>query len=123
VSGFREVIFSKAFTVVPGVEYNRTLGELRGRRGEKTLFYEAVMPEETAWEGVRDKIYPRFVRYLKNKSIDPEAAPGVVVSLFFRDRCYIMEGRDFIEALREIEGLDGGALHFRVLRWLAEEGA
>lgn len=121
MSAFRDVIFSKAFKVVPGPDYNRTLGELYERLGEKTLFYEVVMPDDTSWEAVREKIYPRFVRYMKNKSIDPETAPGVVVSVFFGDRCYIMQGRGFIEALREIEGLDSAALHFRVLRWLAEE--
>lgn len=116
---FREVIFSKAFAKVPGMDYNRFSYELRESGDERyKVFYEIVLDENTVWEDLRDKIYPQWARFLKNKSINPEEAKGVVVTVFYKDYFYMIEGRDFIKAFCEMEGLSPSAFHFRVLRWL-----
>ena len=75
------------------------------------------------WEHFRDNAYPPFVRYLKDKSIDPENPRGVTVAVFFQDCCYLLDGRAFLDVLREIEGLNTAALHFRVLQWLTADVA
>ena len=49
----------------------------------------------------------------------PEAPRGVVVPLFFHDRCYILSGEDLIGLFCELEGLNRAAFHFRALRWLS----
>ena len=114
---FRDLLFSKAFQVVPGPEYNQVSQQLRESRN--TLFYEIVLREDTAWEHLRNRVYPALARYLKYKSIDPELAGGVVVSLFFEDRFFLLEASDFLRAYREREGSDPEAFHARVLDWLS----
>ena len=49
-----------------------------------------------------------------------ESGNGVVVSVFFRDQTYLIEGPDFIEIFGEMEGLNAAAVHFRVLQLLPE---
>jgi hypothetical protein len=120
---FRDLLFSKAFQVVPGPLYNQVSQDLRESRN--ILFYEVVLREDTPWEYLRDQVYPVLARYLKYKSISPELPEGVVVSLFFRDRFYLLHAAEFLRAYREKEGLDPDAFHARVLEWLAkpeEEG-
>jgi glycosyltransferase involved in cell wall biosynthesis len=55
-------------------------------------------------EKFRDQTYPLFARYLKGQGVDPENPKYVVVAVFFKDRCHLLEGREF----------------FRILHWLAE---
>jgi hypothetical protein len=120
---FRDLLFSKAFQVVPGPRYNQVSHDLRERGN--ILFYEVVLREDTRWEGLRDNVYPALARYLKYKSISPELPEGAVVSLFFQDRFYLLHAAEFLRAYREKEGLDPDAFHARVLEWLAnpeEEG-
>ena len=64
MSDFRDNILSRAFQVVPGVEFNRTRRELLERA--------------------------------------------------------VIEGVELMKALRDLEGLNHEAMHFRVLRWLAQ---
>jgi hypothetical protein len=117
---FRALMLGKAFKVIPGMAYNQTLAEWSSREaGPAVLFYELVMPEEGPWEMFRDKIYPTFARYLKHKSSDPENPRNVIVAVFFKDQCYLLEGPQFVSVLREMEGLDAAALHIRVLEWLS----
>ncbi len=117
---FHEVIFSKAFARVHGKDYNRFSYELRESRDYRyKIFYEIVLDENTKWEDVRDRIFPLWIRFLKNKSINPEEATGVVVSLFYRDHFYLLEGKAFIKAFCEMEGLNSSSFHFRVLKWLS----
>ncbi len=123
MADFRELLFSKAFKIIPGIAYNQTLEELskaQEESGDKVLFYEVVLPVDKSWEYLRDKIYPALVRYLKNKSIDPETCKGVIIALFFKDLCYLIEGREFMKVFCEMEDLNSAALHFRILRWLSE---
>jgi hypothetical protein len=120
---FRDLLFSKAFQVVPGPRYNQVSQNLR--ESENIIFYEVVLREDTPWEHLRDNVYPALTRYLRYKSIDPELAVGAVVSLFFHDRFYLLQASEFLRAYREKEGLDPDAFHARVLEWLAkpeEEG-
>lgn len=115
---FRDLLFSKASRIVPGPGYNRVSRQLRENRN--ILFYEVVLLEDTPWEHLRDHVYPALARYLRYKSISPERPEGVVVSLFFQDRFYLLEALEFLRAYRETEGLDPGAFHIRVQNWLAE---
>jgi hypothetical protein len=115
---FRDAILAKAFKVIPGMAYNQVRQDMS--ESERAIFYEIVLPVEGSWDGFRDRIYPAFVRYLKGKSIDPESPSEVTVAAFFKDKCYLINGRRFLEALSELEGLSQSALHFRILRWLRE---
>jgi len=119
---FRDLLFSKAFQVVPGALYNQVSQGLR--ESGNLLFYEVVLREETPWKHLRDQVYPALARYLRHKSLSPELPEGVVVSLFFQDRFYLLEGSEFMKFYGEIEGLDSEAFHFRVRDWTSntEEG-
>ena len=68
----------------------------------------------------RDNTFPLLARYLKAQGVDPEYPKLLVAAVFFKDRCYFIEGVEFMKALRELEGLNHEALHFRALRWLAQ---
>ena len=71
-------------------------------------------------EKFRDQTYPLFARYIKGQGVDPENPKCVVVAVFFKNRCHLLEGGEFLKMLRELEGLNTEALHFRILHWLAE---
>jgi hypothetical protein len=111
-------LFSKAFQVVPGPLYNQVSQELRKNRN--VLFYEVILRTDTPWEHLRDRVYPALARYLRYKSISPELPEGVVVSLFFQDRFYLLQASEFLGAYRETEGLDTKTFHLRVQAWLEE---
>jgi hypothetical protein len=117
---FRDLLFSKAFQVVPGPRYNQVSQDLR--ESGNIQFYEVVLREDTPWEHLRDQVYPVLARYLRYKSISPELPKGVVVSLFFHDQFYLLRTAEFLRAYREKEGLDSEAFHLRVQAWLAETG-
>lgn len=115
---FRDTLLAKAFREIPAEAYNRVLGELTADEWPP-LVYELVVPEAGPWEGFRDAAYPPLARYLKSKGIDLEDPRGVVISAFLGSRCFLIEAPAFVDLLRELDGLNGSALHFRVLRWLA----
>jgi hypothetical protein len=119
MTDFRDHILSRAFRVVPGVEFNRARRELQEGAGLAPVIYEVTLPETGSWESFRDATFPLLVRYLKAQGIDPEYPRALVVAVFFRDRCYFIDGRHFVNVLCEMEGLNPQALHFRILRWLA----
>lgn len=118
MADYRDLLFSRAFRVVPGPQYNEISQQLRESRN--LFFYEVILQPDTSWESLRDRVYPALARYLKYKSIAPDSAEGVVVSLFFRDQFYLIEGREFLAAYREIEGLGPEVFRLLVLRWLME---
>ncbi|HEY9174278.1 MAG TPA: STAUR_1299 family protein [Verrucomicrobiae bacterium] len=120
MADFRDAFIARAFQVVPGVDYNRARRDLLERADIVPVIYEVTLPEQGSWETFRDREFPLFVRYLKSQGIDPEYPRMLVVAVFFRDRCYFIEGVEWIKALRELEDLNSEALHFRVLRWLTE---
>ncbi len=120
MSDFRDNLLNRAFQIVPGVEFNRARRELLERADIAPVIYEITLPEGGSWESFRDATFPLLVRYLKSQGVDPESARLLVAAVFFKDRCYFIEGRELMNALRELEGLNTEALHFRVLRWLAE---
>lgn len=118
--GFRETLFSKAFLVVPGPQYNRVSYDMRGEEpAKKVTFYEVILPREMEWTTLRDRIYPSLARYLRAKDINPQAPAGIVISLFFQDYFYLLEATEFMQAYREIEGIDAVAFQRRVRQWLA----
>jgi hypothetical protein len=118
---FRDLLFIHAFQVVPGPLYNQVSMDLR--ESANILFYEVVLRKDTPWEHLRDRVYPALARYLSHKSISPAKPKGVVVSLFFQDRFYLLEASEFMEVYRKIEEMDSGAFHTRVDEWLAEPEA
>lgn len=120
MSDFRENILGRAFRVVPGIEFNRVRRELIERADVVPVIYEIVLPERGDWEAFRDATFPLLVRYLKSQGVDPEYPRLLIVAVFFRDCCYLLEGVELMRALRELEGLNQEAFHFRVLRWLTE---
>jgi hypothetical protein len=117
---FKEAIFSKAFSVIQGTDYNRIAEEMR--EDDFALFYEVVLPEDKSWEYLKDRIYPSLARYLRYKSMDPESGSGLVVAVFHGELCYLIEGPSFFEAFQEVEGLDRAAFRFRVLGWISGPG-
>jgi len=117
MADFHETIFAKATKVVPGAAFNRALEALYNTAD---LVYEVVLPPGLAWAQFRDRIYPPFIRYLKSKAFDPERPVGAVVAVFFQDRCYLVEARDFMDVLRDLDGLTPGALRDLVLSWLQD---
>jgi len=120
MSDFRTQLLGRAFRVVPGPKYNRARRELLERAAVVPVIYEITLPAQGSWEAFRDATFPLLVRYLRAQGVDPENPVLLVVALFYGDRCYFLEGRDFFDVLREVEGLNGSALHFRILRWLSE---
>ncbi len=121
MADFRLAIFARAFKTIPGMAYNQMLEELSERpeeTGAKPLLYETVLSEEGSWDLFRDKTYPPFARYMKWKSINPENPRGVIVAVFFKENCYLLEGREFVNLLCVMEELTPAALHVKVLQWL-----
>lgn len=118
MADYWDLLFSRAFRVVSGPRYNEVSQQLRESRN--LCFYEVILHPDTPWEFLRDRVYPALARYLKYKSIAPDSAEGVVVSLFFREHFYLIEGREFLAAYREIEGLGLDNFRLRILSWLAE---
>ena len=55
-------------------------------------------------EKFRDQTYPLFARYIKGQGVDPENPKCVVVAVFFKNRCHLLEAGNF-------EGLNPEALH------------
>jgi hypothetical protein len=117
---FKEAIFSKAFSVIRGTDYNRIAQGMR--EDDFALFYEVVLTDDKRWEYLRDRIYPSLVRYLIYKSMDPESGSGLVVSVFYGEMCYMIEGTSFLETFRELEGLDGTAFRLLILEWISGLG-
>ncbi|MCX8116360.1 MAG: STAUR_1299 family protein [Desulfobacterota bacterium] len=118
MADYKEILLSKAFRVIPGIDYNRVSYEMRQEEAG-FLLYEVVLKEGDPWDYLRDRIYPNLAKYLKEKGIDPASGEGFVISLFFKDYVYFIRGSDFIQGFCEMEGLNPSAFHFRVLRWLS----
>jgi hypothetical protein len=120
MKNFKKAIFSRAFSVIRGTDYNQVAQEMR--EDDFALFYEVALPEEVSWEHLRDRIYPSLARYLKSKSMDPESGSGLVISVFHADHCYLIEGPSFIEVFLELEGLGRAAFKSQVAEWLSGSG-
>jgi len=120
MENYREFLFSKAFQVVHGTEYNQVSFKMREENRDILFsFYEVILHEDESWEQLRERVYPALVKYLKYKGFHLEFGTGCVVSLFFRDTFYLIEGPHFLAAFREIEGLSPSAFHSRVKEWLS----
>lgn len=120
MNDFRTQLLGRAFCVVPGPAYNRTRRELLERAAVAPVIYEITLPAQGSWAAFRDGTFPLLVPYLRAQGVDPENPVLLIVALFSGDRCYLLEGRDFFNALRKLEGLNDSARHFRLLPWLSE---
>lgn len=121
MTDYRDALFARARLVIRGADYNRAREEIESGTEpglSAKLFYEVVLDDVVGWEDFRDRTYPRFVRYLRDKKYDPEAPRSVLVAIFASERCLLLPGADFMAVLTELEGLNASALHFRVLQWL-----
>jgi hypothetical protein len=116
---FREMILARAFQRVPGEHYNTARRQLLERDGSAPVIYELTLPERGDWAEWRDKTFPLMAKYLKAQAVDPESPKPVIVAAFSGNCCYLIEGEKFMEAFKELEGLNSQALHFRVLQWLS----
>ena len=123
MSDYGASLISRAFRVIPGADYNRTLEESfkeMATTGLRQLFYEVILSADKPWEDFRDKYYPTFSKYLKSRSINPENPQGVIVAVFFTDQCYLLDAQDFVSILSEMEGLDRAGLHSKIGQWLKD---
>ncbi len=121
MADFRAALIEKAYKTVPGIAYNQMLEELTRHAeesGEKPLLYETVLSEEGSWDEFRDKTYPPFARYMRWRSINPENPRGVIVAVFFKENCYLVDGPAFVNLLCELDELTPAALHHTILQWL-----
>ena len=117
---YRDLLLSGAFDVIEGPAYNRVADELREQaRGSLFALYEIVLEADHPWEYLKGQVYPSLIRYLKYKSLDPRTAQGLVVSLFFRDQFYLLEGPQFMKSFFEIEGIDENTFGNQVTGWLS----
>ena len=119
---YRKLLFSRAFQIVEGSEYNRVSYELR-EENRQTLrsIYEVVLEESHSWDHLKEKVYPPLVRYLKYKGLHPSSGIGLVVSVFFKDSFYLIEGSHFLHFYCEMENLAPEAFYSHVVRWLSQE--
>ncbi|MGQ9858502.1 MAG: STAUR_1299 family protein [Thermodesulfobacteriota bacterium] len=120
MAAYIDLLLGRAFESMPGELYNRYRERQQRDGSPPLLHYEVPLMEQRPWEYLRDVVYPSLARYLRDKSLDPETAKGVVVAIFHGTRCYLLRGEDFVEVFREMEGLNPTAYHFRVLRWLKQ---
>jgi hypothetical protein len=117
---FRNLFLDRAFKIVPGVAYNQCRRELIEQSSIVPVIYEIVLPEKSSWEEFRDKTIPLMMKYIKSQGIDPELPKLLIVAIFYKDKCYFLEGQDFMDVICELEGLNSQAFHFRVLNWLSK---
>lgn len=60
-----------------------------------------------------------MMQYIKSQGIDPELPKLLIVAIFYKDKFYLIEGQEFMNAICDLEGLNCQAFHFRVLKWLS----
>jgi hypothetical protein len=113
------VLQEKSFESIPGELYNQYRRDVAEQSSESFLFYEISLMEEKPWPLFRDKVYPLFARYIKSKRVNPFTATGVVVAIFHGDRCYLLQGEEFLEVYRTVEGVTTEAFMQKVQEWLA----
>jgi hypothetical protein len=101
-----------------GEKYNRCRERLLDEPAEPPLFYELSLLTERPWQEIRDRVFPSFSRYVKEKSLNPEVGSGVVVAVFHGERCHLVRGEDFVALFVEMEGSDPQAYRILVRRWL-----
>jgi len=117
---FREAVLAAAFLRVPGEQYNTARRQFLQRNGSAPVLYELTLPERADWIEWRDKTFPLLAKYLKAQGVDPERPRAAVIAAFYGNNCHFIEAEKFLNALKEQEGLNTAALHFRMLQWLAD---
>jgi hypothetical protein len=71
---YLDILLGKAYESMEGELYNRYREKDEERGKEKILYYEVSLMQERPWDYLRDRVYPAFARYLRDKSLDPETA-------------------------------------------------
>ena len=120
---FRTLLANKSFETLPGTSYNKLrlrFAEEESPEDEQPMFYEVVVADGDGWQNFRNRVYPQFVRYMKSKRLDPIDPQPVIVSIFMKDECYLIEGPDFVGVLREIDRLDDDGLKELIRQWLPD---
>lgn len=56
MADFREILLAKAFKTGPASEYNQVAQQLREREEDPYSFYAVALPEDQAWDDLRDRI-------------------------------------------------------------------
>lgn len=118
---YRNILLSKAFTVVQGESYNRVSYELREQnKGRSLVFYEIILKEDRPWQSLKDEVYPPLIRFMRYKSLDPKTGLGLIVALFFKDQFYLIEGSEFIKVYCQMEGINQSEFEKQAVKWLSE---
>ena len=112
-------LLEKSYEIIPGELYNQYRLEVEEEIKDSYLFFEFSLLEEKPWSALSERTYPLFARYIKAKLIDPTTAYGVVVAIFHANKCHLLKGEAFLEAYREIEGIDHATFRERVEEWLS----
>lgn len=116
---YLKLLLEKSYEIIPGELYNQYRLEVEEEIKDSYLFFEFSLLEEKPWSALSERTYPLFARYIKAKLIDPTTAYGVVVAIFHANKCHLLKGEDFLEAYREIEGIDQTTFLERVEEWLS----
>jgi len=116
---YLKLLLEKSYEIIPGELYNQYRLEVEEEIKDSYLFFEFSLLEEKPWSALCERTYPLFARYIKAKLIDPTTAYGVVVAIFHANKCHLLKGEDFLEAYREIEGIDHATFRERVEEWLS----
>lgn len=118
MADFREILLTKALKKGHASEYNQVSYDLRMEAENPRYFYEVVLEDHQSWEDIRNQIYPNLARFLRYRRLNPEGGNGLTVALFFQDHYYLIEAPRFMEAFREMEGLDSEGFRAQVRAWL-----
>ncbi len=118
MADFREILLTKALKKGHASEYNQVSCDLRMEGENPSYFYAVVLEDHHSWEDIRNQIYPNLTRFLRYRRLNPERAKGLTVALFFQDHDYLIEAPSFMEAFREMEGLDSAGFQAQVRKWL-----
>jgi len=114
----QEVVFSKAFSTGPGMEYNRVAYELReANRGRTFVIYEIPPTEGYSWEHLKENVYPRLASFIRSKGLDPVSGKNLVITLFSAESYYLIDGPDFMALYREMEKINSEEFACLVEGW------
>ena len=118
---FRNMLWAKASTTIPGSEYNTFRGQQQDGAAwqDATLHFEDVLPAVDPEKSLVGRIVPSLVRFLQRKKQDPDNPRNVIVALFFGESCFILPAEAVLDLYCDIEGTNRQVLHFRILGWLA----
>jgi hypothetical protein len=113
------LVRSKASREIPGTEYNAYRTKVEATGELPTLYYEIELAPDREWTDVRDAVFPPYARYCESKSINPINAKSALIAVFIRERCYLLDGLNFLAIYAALEGVKDDELKKRVRSWQA----